>query len=163
MSTTLKSLVLIIALIATSAAGGKVKQDPKKQIAGMRWIAGTWEGKMWGGTFVAYYTTPDGGKVMSYSKLLKKGVIAFHEFEVFEIEDGKVVFNPFPGGKRATSLTLTECDPAAKRVIFENAKKDFPTRIVYHRVTEDNLVITLSDPHNDTDRIQKFDLKRKKP
>lgn len=162
MSIALRHLILVIALLVTPATGGKEGLSPKKQIAEMHWLAGTWEGKMWGGTFVAYYCTPDGGKVMSYNKLIKKGAVAFHEFEVFEVENGKVVFHPFPGGKKATSLTLTECDLKAKRVVFENPQKDFPTRIVYHRVADDNLVITLSDPHNDSKRVQKFDLKRKK-
>jgi len=128
----------------------------------MDWLAGSWAGDMWGGTFEAYYCTPEGGKVMSYNVLRKNGEVSFHEFEVFEIEDGHVVFHPFPKGQKATSLTLSTCDPTTKRVTFENPKKNFPTRIDYHRVSENRLVITLTDPHNNSDKVEKFELSQVK-
>jgi hypothetical protein len=85
----------------------------------------------------------------------------FHEFEVFEVQDGKVRFLAFPRGKPATPMTLTLCDARAKKAVFENPDKDFTTRIVYHRVAADRLVITLSDPHHNSDKVEVFDLKRR--
>ena len=71
-----------------------------------------------------------------------------------------MVFTPFPGGKPATSLKLVDIDVAGHRFVFENPDKDYPTRIVYQRVSGDNLVITLSDPHGGSDKVEKFDLRR---
>ena len=134
--------------------------DPSDQIRAIGFLAGTWSGSMWDGEFVSYYSTAEGGKVLSYSELRREGKVAFHEFEKFDVLGGKVVFSPFPRGEPATQLTLTEIDSGNSRVVFENPKKDFPTRIVYHRVAKDNLVITLSDPYNNSEKVQKFDLKR---
>ena len=53
-----------------------------------------------------------------------------------------------------------ELDTKARKVVFDNPENDFPTRITYHRVSKDNLVITLSDPHGKNEKRQKFDLRR---
>lgn len=161
----MKKTFVIAAVILCGAvvavAGPKSKKEPAEQIASMDWLAGDWVGENWGGLFHAYYCTPEGGRVMSYSYLEKGGKKTYFEFEVFEPEGENVVFRPFPGGKKATPLTMTACDAKKRKVVFENPEKDFPTKIVYQRVEDDRLVITLSDPHHDSDKTEKFDLKRK--
>ena len=124
----------------------------------MDWLAGTWSGDMWGGQFVAHYTTPDGGMIISHSRLLINGQVNFYEFEVFEPEGDGVHFQPFPGGEPADGLSLTSHDAAARRAVFENKDKDFPTQIVFERVADNHLVITLSDPHGESDQVETFNL-----
>lgn len=150
----------VVTGLAVAAIAFDEKPRPAASLAGMDWLAGDWEGPLWGGTFHAYYSTPQGGRVMSYNTLTKDGKVTYHEFEVFEPAGDAVVFRPFPAGKPATTLTLTDCDREARKAVFENPEKDFPTRIVYQRVADDRLVITLSDPHNAPDKTQTFDLKR---
>jgi len=150
----------IAVFFCASATSTIDEPSPDDQIAKMAWLAGDWEGPMWGGIFHAYYCTPEGGKIISYNTLRKDGKIDFYEFEVFEIESGKVMFRPFPRGTPATPLTLVKSDVRARQATFENPDKDFPTRITYHRKSDDRLVITLSDPHNNSDKVQIFDLKR---
>lgn len=151
-------------VVAVAAAGPKEGKTGADQISSMAWIAGEWEGDMWGGKFRAYYCTPEGGKVMSYSKLLKDDKVAYHEFEVFELDEtGNVIFRPFPGGSaKAKPLMLADCDAKERKVVFENKNKDYPTRIVYQRVADDRLVITLSDPFGESKKVETFDLRRLK-
>jgi len=124
------------------------------------WLAGTWSGDMWGGRFVAHYTTPEGGMIISHSRLLLDGMVSFYEFEVFELQGESVHFQPFPGGEPAEGLTLTTHDQAARRAVFENPDKDFPTQITFERVADDQLVITLSDPHGWSGQVEVFELFR---
>lgn len=142
---------------ATSSA--PTSAPASSQIADLAFLAGDWEGPMSGGVFHAYYCTPEGGRVMSYNTLRKDGQITYHEFEVFEPDGDKVIFRPFPAGKPAVPLMLVQCDRQARKAVFENPGKDFPTRIVYHRVADDRLVITLSDPHGGSDKTETFDLR----
>ena len=131
---------------------------PAKAIAQMDWLAGSWAGDMWGGRFVAYYTTPEGGKIISHSRLMKDDKVAFYEFEVFE-DDGDTVFmRPFPGGNKADDLMLVKVE--ARKATFENPDKDYPTRITYQRASDDELVIELSDPHGESKKVERFELKR---
>jgi hypothetical protein len=70
-----------------------------------------------------------------------------------------VYLQPFPGGKAAPSFELKSCDVKARKAVFENSRKDFPTRIEYQRASDGSLVITLTDPFGGSDKKEVFDLK----
>ncbi|MEE8104147.1 MAG: DUF6265 family protein [Planctomycetota bacterium] len=142
----------------TLSLRGEEEQSPKKTLASMTWLAGEWRGNMWGGNFVAYYSTPVGGRILSESELLKDGGVAFYEFESFRAGKNDVIYTPHPGGKRAASFKLAS--HAENKAVFENPKKDFPTRVTFHRTDAATLVITLQDPHGGSDKKQEFVLKR---
>ena len=160
----ISSALLLVGLLATASCRAlepsHSPDHPGGIIGEMHWLAGTWSGDMWGGRFVAHYSTPAGGKILSHSRLFEGDEVSFYEFEVFEPKASTVYFQPYPGGEAATGFTLVSHDAKSRRAIFENPNKDFPTRIVYERVADDRLVITLSDPHGDSSEIQTFDLSR---
>ncbi len=132
----------------------------EEQVEALDWLAGSWSGDMWGGRFHAFYSTPEGGTVLSHSRLLKEGKEAFYEFEVFALRDGVVHLQPFPRGAKAVGLRLHSLDAAARTAVFENPDKDYPTRIEYRRTSDDELVITLTDPHGGSDETERFVLGR---
>ena len=159
---TLLALVLALGLVQPASLLGAALDDGKgaPTIEDLGFLAGTWSGDAWGGKFIAYYTTPEGGSVISHSKLMRGDEEAFYEFELFEVRDDVIHLQPFPGGQRATGLALAELDRDARKAVFENPDKDYPTQIVYERVSDDRLVITLSDPHGGSSKIEVFDLAR---
>lgn len=132
----------------------------ERDVAGLSWLAGTWSGEMWGGEFVAHYSTPAGGRVLSHSELIQDGNVAFYEFEVFRTRDGGVWLLPHPGGTPAGGFQLRMLDGDAKKAVFENPDKDFPTRVTYHCPAADLLVITLDDPSGASDKVEVFTLSR---
>ncbi len=129
------------------------EENPIEQ---MDWMAGTWKGPMWGGVFEAHYGTPTDGRVLGHSRLWRDEKESYFEFEVFEVRDGVAHVQPYPGGKRATGLRLTE--HTETKAVFENPDKDYPTRMVYERVGADRLTITLTDPHGGTPKRESFEL-----
>jgi hypothetical protein len=145
--------LLLLALLL--AAPSFAEKEPQK-IESLAWLAGKWAGPLGGGEFVATYTAPAGGKLLSFSELHKDGRSAFYEFEVFEATEEGLVFTPYPGGRRKETFKLASAE--ANRAVFENPAKDFPTRIDYHRKEKDRLVITLSGGGGD--KTETFDLKR---
>lgn len=161
------ALVLATALsafaltVADDEAKGPAQGDAAKSpLAKMDWLAGSWSGEMWGGVFNAHYSTPAGGKILSHSRLMNGEKEAFYEFELFELRDDVVYLQPFPGGEKAGGFDLQSLDVKARKAVFENPDKDFPTRIVYQRASDDVLEITLSDPHGGSEKVETFVLKR---
>ena len=150
-------LILILATAAVVVAQDETKPDAAERLAALKWLAGDWSGEMWGGVFHAYYSTPEGGRILSYSRLEKGGKSVFYEFEKLDVQKDQVVYIPFPGGQRKEHFLLTKS--AAKSAVFEQPEKDFPTRIEFVR-DGDVLRITLSDPHNKSDQKEVFVLKR---
>jgi hypothetical protein len=128
-------------------------------LASMKWLAGDWAGDMGGGVFHAYYSTPEGGRILSYSRLVKDGQQKFHEFEVFELIDGKLTYTPHPGGVFRAKNRFRLADLKADQAVFENPAKDFPSRVTFHRKSPDRLVITLSEIEGR--KTQVFDLQKR--
>lgn len=161
MTTLLALAALCAGLIALAPAEPQERSQADADLASMTWLAGYWRGEMWGGEFHAHYSTPEGGLILSHSRLLKDGQESFYEFEVFGPANDEIVWlQPFPGGRKAVGFPLETLDKEARKATFEQPEKDYPTRIVYHRVSDDELVITLSDPHGDSDKVEVFKLHR---
>jgi hypothetical protein len=155
----MRNIVILLLSALAAFAQDDSKPTPQARFAGLSWLAGDWSGEMWGGMFHAYYSTPEGGRILSYSRLEKGGKTVFYEFEKFDVQKDRVVYIPFPGGQRKEHFLLTKSSP--QRAVFEQPKKDFPTMIDFER-DGDTLKITLSDPHNESPKKEVFELKRKK-
>ena len=128
------------------------------KIDSLAWMAGKWSGPMWGGEFVATYGAPAGGKLISFSELLKEGHAAFYEFEVFEATDQGLVFTPYPGGRRKETFKLASSDAA--KAVFENPDKDFPQRVGYESPDDATLIGRIEGQHEGRDRRIEFPMKR---
>ena len=122
--------------------------------ANLNWMEGRWSAQAWGGELRADYVARDDGLVIGHSQLFKDDQAVYHEFEVFGRDADGMWVVPHPGGKPAERFELAS--RSAKRLVFENPDKDFPTRIVYER-KGDKLVITLSDPHGDSGKEEVFE------
>ncbi len=165
-----RALAVFVALTVVGLGAGPSQAEDdgerasaQQTLAGMSWLAGSWSGAMWGGQFHAYYSTPEGGKILSHSHLTRGEKRAFYEFEVFECRGEDLHLLPYPGGKPADGFTCTSGNAKKRLAVFENPKKDFPTRISYQRVGDDRLVVILSDPHGTSKKTETFDLKRVVP
>ncbi len=147
-------------LLALSFAGcaPSFAEKPAGRIDSLAWLAGRWSGATWGGEFVATYNAPAGGKLLGFSELMKGGRAVFYEFEVFLATEEGLALTPYPAGQKKETFKLASSE--AEKAVFENPKKDYPTRIEYHRAAKDRLVITLSDPHGASGKVETFDLKR---
>lgn len=161
----IRILLPLVCLVAAALpytldeASEEVEASPL-EIDSLSFLAGAWSGKAWGGTFHARYSTADNGIVLSHSRLVKDGTEKFYEFELFEPHGDGVRLRPYPGGRAAMHLDLVSVDAKAKKAVFENTEKDYPTRITYERPTRDRLIITLTDPHGGSKKTETFDLKR---
>jgi hypothetical protein len=108
--------------------------DADRQLAALDWLAGTWHGTAGRGEWLARYSTPEGGLILSLNKQIVDGRVVAFEFEQFQVVDGRLVMAPYPGGtKSPVVFTLTELDEEAQRAVFEKPEHDFPQIITYHR------------------------------
>lgn len=151
------SAVLFVCSIATGQEMKQKTLSPKGIISNLSWLEGSWGCE----TFTAHYTSPLGGIILSVSKELNEGKAEFFEFETITAKDSTVILTPYPDGQRSVAFTLINYDPAIKKTVFENKEHDFPTRLSYESVSDDNLLIIVSGPQEGKTVDLRFDLFRK--
>lgn len=92
-------ICLIVCLFALSSCGAqkemqytkRLSQDqrsPDAQIKSLDWLAGTWVGEAFGGTFEEVWSPPSGDSMMGMFKLTNEGTTSFYELIIIrEIEN----------------------------------------------------------------------------
>lgn len=151
-----RTLMLALAALLTvvlpgTASAAEAKPPTEVRIEDLGWLAGHWSGEVKGAgattRFETYYTTPEGGMILSVSKAFAGGKISWFELERFDARDGVIKVTPHPGGKASDPFPLAEHDASAKKAVFANPQHDYPKRITYQQVSPDRLHIVLTgDP-----------------
>jgi Domain of unknown function (DUF6265) len=149
-------LSLVVVGCAANPGPPVVTDDsPAGRLASMTWMAGSWIGKteaalkkapgeddsLW----EAHYTAPSGGLMLGMTKRYQGGQCMFFEYEVFSIEDGKLVVRPYLQGDKSDSFALKSLDRATRRAVFENPDHA-PSTLDYWRLNDDTLVISVTSP-----------------
>lgn len=137
------------------------RRDPADILAMLHWLEGDWAGTFAGHRFLARYTSPEGGMILSVSKQIDDGRVTLFELERFHVADGEVTLTPYPFGKAGgDTFKLTDYDPSVKRAMFSNPDHDYPTELTYEQAEPDRLTITLSGKARGSARVLVADLRR---
>lgn len=154
-------VLILLALVGVSRLGPEAwgqESRPAKPAGpsakSLAFLAGDWESRSAEESFRAHYSDPEGGMVLGVSKSVEKGRAQFFELEVFGVQGGELVLQPYPGGKAAAAFALKESTRTS--VTFANPKNPFPSEITYACPAKDRLEITLRGQG----REQRFVLKR---
>jgi Domain of unknown function (DUF6265) len=128
------SVLVVTLVLAGSPRSGAGQAD----IASLSWLAGSWEGKDASGLEMEeVWMAPRGGTMLGLHRDVKDGRLASFEFLRIEAGAEGLVYQAQPRGRPATPFPLKEA--SGRKVVFENAKHDFPQRILYW-VTDDEVL-----------------------
>jgi hypothetical protein len=134
-----RALLSIPALLVVVATASSLEG-----VAALAWLQGSWRTADGDSVWEAVYSSPEGGEVVSASKEIAGGKVTTYDYERFFEKDGKVVFSPYPHGKKSKhEFPLESLDAGAKKAVFANPENDFPSKFTYHRVADDRLTVTL--------------------
>ena len=127
---TIPSMIRHALLSLAFISGAALAQQPAR-VASLDWMTGTWT-EVRGDQVVSESWLGPANGLMVAVNLTTRGPTR-KSFEFLRIADTPDGFSYYasPGGRPPTEFKLKE--QAAKRVVFENAAHDFPTRILYWR------------------------------
>jgi hypothetical protein len=92
-------------------------------------MAGSWSGVQDGVEMEEFWQVPKGNSMLGLHRDVAGGRTAAFEFLRIESTPEAITYWASPLGRPATPFRLIE--QKGKRVVFENAKHDFPQRIIY--------------------------------
>jgi hypothetical protein len=98
-------------------------------LTGLSWMAGNWTGVQGGVEMEELWQAPKGNTMLGLHRDVAGGRTVSFEFLRIEAKSDGISYWASPGGRPATQFRLIELK--GKRVVFENAKHDFPQRIIY--------------------------------
>ena len=118
--------LLAMLLLSTAAAA----QSPAR-VASLDWMTGTWVHESAQGRVTDSWVGPANGAMVAANLSAFASGRSFHEF--LRIADTAEGFSYYasPGGRAPEEFKLAELGD--RRVVFENAAREFPRRILYWR------------------------------
>lgn len=125
------TLGLLVGLVSGISHAAELKQ--------LGWLEGHWGSDM---GMEEHITSPAAGRILGLAKEVNKENLTFFEFFEIEEQNGVLVLKPQPFGKDgASEFEATEV--TGTKVVFENAKNDFPKTITYERSSKTLLSIAV--------------------
>jgi hypothetical protein len=114
-------------------------QNPRNDLDSLAWLAGCWEGTSAGRLVSEQWMKPLGNMMMGMSRSVKNGqTISYEQIRLERSADGVIRYVAHPSGQSETAFTLVHSGD--RSAVFENLLHDFPTRIIYRRISTDSLL-----------------------
>ncbi len=117
------------AVLALAAPAPSPPATDAAALSSLSWMSGRWAGSQGGTGMEETWTPPAGGTLLGIHRDVRDGkTVSFEFLRIAAAADG-ITYWASPQGGPATPFRMTE--NAKGRVVFENPKHDFPTRILY--------------------------------
>ena len=119
----------LLASLAFALSGAAMAQTPR--VASLDWMSGTWVHESPGGRVTESWVGPGNGVMVAANLSAFSSGKSFFEF--LRIADTGDAFSYYasPAGRPPVEFPMKETGD--KRVVFENAQRDYPRRILYWR------------------------------
>ena len=97
----------------------------------LSWLAGSWMERKGATDTEEHWLPPKGGLMMAMNRTVRDGKAVSFEMLRIEMRGDRPVYLSMPNGRAAVEFASVEQAPT--RIVFEDAGRDFPRRILYWR------------------------------
>ena len=133
----LSAFVTVMAALAASAVPAPSLVAQTYTAAHAAFLSGCWAGEMGSLAMREQWSDANGGVLLGSTRYFRDGEMVDFEFAMIREEENGLVLWPWPGGLRSPrGFRLVRSD---EEIVFENLEHDFPVRIVYRRLGDDEL------------------------
>ena len=141
----------VISMIPVAALPGAIDD--------LAWLSGCWMSSNQEPGSAEHWMLPAGGTMIGMNRTVRGGkTVAFEFMRIVEQEDGGLEFIASPSGQNTTGFTMTNV--SNREVIFENPDHDFPQRIIYRLVSDEELLGRIEGTIDGVERAADFPMKK---
>ncbi len=128
---------LLLAVLFAVLAGNASAAPAPVHVDSLAWMSGSWASDSAGTRIEEHWMAPLGGEMVGMHRDVVRGrAVSFEFFRIVADSQG-VAYMTSPRGRPALRFGLKEL--SSKKVVFENARHDFPQRILYWLGTDGRL------------------------
>ncbi len=141
----------VIGMIPVAALPGAIDD--------LAWLSGCWMSSNQEPGSAEHWMLPAGGTMIGMNRTVRGGkTVAFEFMRIVEQEDGGLEFIASPSGQNTTGFTMINV--TNREVIFENPDHDFPQRIIYRLVSDEELLGRIEGTIDGVERAADFPMKK---
>ena len=158
----MKKLILSMAVLSLIACQNKVEKN-FEQLEKMNWLVGEWENKMPEGVLTETWTKTNDSTFAGKTLFINEKD-TLHSEDIILTQKGKtLLYIPTVKGQnddQPVEFKMTE-SKTENEFAFENPKHDYPQKIVYKKVSDTNLVATISGKQQGKPSSESFPMTKK--
>lgn len=142
----MKGIGFIILLFGLVSCQNKSDKKEYTQLDKMNWIIGNWENNLPEGKLTETWTKANDSTYHAVTLLIKEKDTLHYETVVLAQKGETLLYSPTVKGQndeQPVNFKLTETK-TENEFVFENPKHDYPQKIVYKKVNNNQLVATIS-------------------
>ena len=149
----MKKIICLVALAMMPAAALPATIDD------LAWLSGCWASANQEPGSTEQWMPPAGGTMIGANRSVRDGkTVAFEFMRIVEHEDGGLEFIASPSGQNTASFAMSSL--ADHEVVFENPDHDFPQRVIYRLVSNEDLVGRIEGTIDGVERAVDFPMKK---
>ncbi len=129
------------------------------RIADLSWLSGCWAAEGGEPGSEEHWLPVAGGTLFGVSRTVRQGKTVAHEFlQIRPDAQGQLVFIALPSGQKEATFALQTM--AEHAVTFANPTHDFPQRVIYRLLSQEQLLGRIEGVHNGKERGVDFPMRR---
>ena len=145
----------IVCLLALAIMPASASPD---SISGLAWLSGCWAAINQETGSREQWMPPAGGTMLGMNRTVRDSkTVAFEFMRIVEHDDGGLEFIASPSGQSTASFLMVSVKD--REVIFENPDHDFPRRIIYRLVSDEDLLGRIEGTIDGEERAADFPMK----
>ncbi len=146
----------IVCLLALAIMPASASPD---SIADLAWLSGCWAAINQEAGSGEQWMPPAGGTMLGVNRTVRDSkTVAFEFMRIVEKDDGGLEFIASPSGQVMASFLMVSVND--REVIFENPDHDFPRRIIYRLLSDEDLLGRIEGTIDGEERAVDFPMKR---
>jgi len=158
----MKKLILSMAVLSLIACQNKAEKN-FEQLEKMNWLVGEWENKMPEGVLTETWTKTNDSTFAGKTLFINEKDTLHSEDIVLTQKGETLLYIPTVKGQnddKPVEFKMTE-SKTENEFAFENPKHDYPQKIVYKKVSDTNLVATISGKQQGKPSSESFPMTKK--
>ena len=158
----MKSIFTLL-LLLTLVSCDKTKKTETQKIHQLDWLVGTWENNSDKGNLSENWEQINDSTYNGKTYFIRGNDTLHSEtFVVNQVNDSIFYIPTIKGENDNKPVTFKLTQSTEKQFTFENPKHDYPTKIVYNKITTDSIVVEISGVVDGVFSAEKYPMKKAK-
>lgn len=144
------------------------KQDEKEnsikeynQLKKASWFLGNWENNSKGAIFKEIWSQKNDSSYFAESfVIVEKDTVFYEKIDLVETNNSLIYIVSVKDQNKEKPVSFYMTKSSEKELVFENPKHDFPTKIVYTKITNDSLVAVIYGKKDGKKMSELFPMKK---